>query len=87
MLNDSLMASIITRRTVSGRQYHDPELAGAGDVDAGGGGGGGGKSVRRLDFQARRAAGGRRERFWRGCLCLNLRQARFFSAKIFYFVL
>jgi hypothetical protein len=32
-----------------------PELAAAGDVD---GGGGGGESFRRLDFQARRAAGG-----------------------------
>jgi hypothetical protein len=29
------------------------------------------QSVRRLDFQARRAAGGRRERFWRErVLCL-----------------
>ena len=59
---------------MSGRHYHDPELAGATDVDAGGGGGGGGgggESVRRLDFQARRVTGGRRERFWRGrVLCL-----------------
>jgi len=47
---------------VSERHYHDPELAGGGDVDVGGGGGGGGESVRRLDFQARRATGGRRER-------------------------
>ena len=37
-----------------------PELAGAGDAD---GGGGGDESVRSLDFRARRAASGRRERF------------------------
>jgi len=53
---------------VSGRHYHDPKLAGAGDVDAGGGGGGGDESVRRLDFQAMRVTSSRRERFWRGCV-------------------
>lgn len=43
---------------MSARHYHDPELASAGGSGGGGGGSGGGESVRRLDFQARRAAGG-----------------------------
>ena len=49
-------------RTVSGCHYHDPELASAGDGGAGGGGGGGRERARRLDFQAKRAVGGHKER-------------------------
>ena len=47
---------------MSGCHYHDLELASAGDGDAGDAGGGGGERARRLDFQAKRAVGGHKER-------------------------
>jgi hypothetical protein len=51
---------------VSGCHYHDLELASAGDGDAGDAGGGGGERARRLDFQAKRAVGGHKERLLEG---------------------
>jgi hypothetical protein len=45
--------------------YHDPELASAGDGGAGGGRGGGREHTYRLDFQAKRAVGGHKERSFR----------------------
>ena len=53
---------------MSGCHYHDLELASAGDGDAGDAGGGGGERARRLDFQAKRAVGGHKERLLEGAL-------------------
>jgi hypothetical protein len=60
------ISTISFLRTVSGCHYHDPERASAGDGGAGGGGGDGRERARRLDFQAKRAVGGHKERLLEG---------------------